>query len=361
MKLRKGLGEKVLLKRIGTFNRPRCVLERGLGFYLFDFDRRGLYRKLGFSKTSQFAQMRFHHRPRKARELLRIVRALEELPQIDEAFSEGNITWSAVREISRVATRETEKVWLELSLNSSLRKIEKAVSRAQHGDRPPEDPYGLSHAKLKVIAELAIEDHALWLAAFDRVAANYGGELDAATVLLVLAKDYLEKPLNQQETEMHRVFQVVYHRCTECQRAWILTEDGPEGIPASKVAAREPLAQVVRLPVEASKVSAGAEAIGVGRAGLQKAVGDGVAVEQVVVEQMVSGGEVGAKPLSKRNGAQAIGESDQTRSRATSESSPTDPRGSSTADPHDCLPIAPRGSFSSGDPPHVGRNEQRKL
>jgi len=141
MKLRKGLGEKILLKRIGFFNRMRCVGERGLGFYLLDFERRGLHRKLGFSKTSQFAQMRYHVPQRKTRELLRIARALEELPLIDDAFSEGKISWSAVREISRVATKETEREWLELSLKSSMRKIEQAVSRAKHGDRPPKDDY----------------------------------------------------------------------------------------------------------------------------------------------------------------------------------------------------------------------------
>jgi len=42
---------------------------------MLDFDRRGLHRKHGFSKTSQFAQVRFYIPPRKARELLRIARA----------------------------------------------------------------------------------------------------------------------------------------------------------------------------------------------------------------------------------------------------------------------------------------------
>jgi len=302
VQLRKGLSEKTLLLRIGRFNRLRFVGERGLGFYLLDFDRRGLYRKHGFSKTTQFSQLRFYIPPRMTRELMRIDRALEELPQIDDAFAEGKISWSAVREISRVATRETEKEWLDLALTTSMRKIEQAVSRAQHGDRPPKDPYGLSHTKLKVLAELAIEDHALWQAAFDRAAANHGGELDAATVLLVMAKSYLEQPLNQKEAETRHAFTVVYHRCTDCERAWIQTEDGPEGIPAAKVAARQPLARVVKLPSGAREPKACATtmssnrggdgagcgcgaggvvaAIATNQTGACKAVGDGVAAHR---------------------------------------------------------------------------------
>ena len=247
MKLKNGLTEKALLKRIGLFVRMAGIGERGLGFYLLDLDRRGLFRKLGFSSTAQLALMRYQVPARKTRELLRVARALDDLPLIDDAFAAGSISWSAVREISRVAVRDTEKEWLDLASKSSLRAIESAVRRAQRGERPPQDPYGLSRAKLKVIAELAIDDHALWQAAFDRVAAGSGSDLDASTALLVLAKSYLEKPLTRKESQARQAFQVVYHRCTECDRAWIQTEDGVEGVPAAKVAARELHARVVRV------------------------------------------------------------------------------------------------------------------
>jgi len=201
-----------------------------------------------------------------------------------------------------------------------------------------------------VVAELPIEDHALWQAAFDRVAANYGGELDAATVLLVLAKDYLEKPINERETETRRAFQVVYHRCTTCERAWIQTEDGPEGIPTSKVAAREPLARVVRLPIDKADVGASLEANAVDRADLQKAVGDGVAAERKASDRNDR-----AQPLARRNGSQqTIGTGDQNRPTVTVEESPSLER----CESH---PVDPRGSLLSADPTHVDRNRQKKL
>jgi len=254
MKLKKGLTEKVLLHRIGVFVRMAGVGERGLAFYLLDLDKRGLFRKQGFSSTAQFALMRHQVSLRKTRELLRVARSLEDLPLIDDAFAAGTISWSAVREISRVAVAETEEEWLDLASTSSLRTIESAVHRARRGERPPQDPYGLTRTKLKVVAELAIEDHALWQAAFDRVAANSGSELDASTALLVLARSYLEKPLSTGEAGARQAFQVVYHRCTECERAWVQTEDGVAGVPVAKVATREPLARVIRVANNAQNV-----------------------------------------------------------------------------------------------------------
>jgi len=111
----------------------RCVGERGLGFYLLDLDCRGLYRKYGFLKTSHFAQICYYIPPRKTRELMRITRALEELPQIDNAFAEGEISRSAVREMSRVATRETEKERCDLALlpNSFVTAISSPTGNSQ--------------------------------------------------------------------------------------------------------------------------------------------------------------------------------------------------------------------------------------
>ena len=247
MRLIKGLSEERLLDRIKKFNRIAGVSQRALGFYLLDFDRRGLYKRKGFASTAQFALMKLHVDPKKTRELLRIARALEDLTLIDVAFAEGRISWSAVREVTRVATKETEDDWLELARKGSLRKIEHAVSRARRGERPPKDPYSLSRTKLKVMAELPIEDYAVWKAAFDRLAEVSGGELDVSTALLLLSTSYLERPLGEGEKAARKAFQVVYHRCGECDRAWVETEDGPAGIPARKVGWREGFAEVVKL------------------------------------------------------------------------------------------------------------------
>ena len=47
--------------------------------------------------------------------MLRIRRSLLELPKLSRAFAEGRIAVTKVREIARVATRESEGAWLGVS------------------------------------------------------------------------------------------------------------------------------------------------------------------------------------------------------------------------------------------------------
>ncbi len=89
MRLINGLAEEKLEKRIARFVDISNIGNRCLGFYLFDFHVRGLFRKRGFSSMAQYALIEHRIPKRKTRELLRISRVLEELPLIDEAFSRG--------------------------------------------------------------------------------------------------------------------------------------------------------------------------------------------------------------------------------------------------------------------------------
>jgi len=210
MQLIKGLGEKQLIARIRKFDRLSALGERGLGFYLLDFEVRGLCRKHGFASTIQFACVKLQMARKRVGELLRMARALEDLPLIDAAFAKGEISWSAVRELTRIAMGETEAEWFDLARTSTLRQIERAVSGAQRGERPPSDPYTLSRTRLRVVAELSVEDHAVWQAAFERIALRAGPDLDASTALTELARTFLEQPITEKESAARQAFQVVW-------------------------------------------------------------------------------------------------------------------------------------------------------
>ena len=239
MRLIKGLAEDVLIKKIRKLDRLHGLTDRCLGFYLLDFNNRGLFKKCGFSSTAQFALVKLHVSRRRTRELLRIARELEGLPLLDKAFSEGRLSWSAVREITRVATKETETEWIALAEEKGIRQIERAVSRVNYGDRPPEDPYSLSKTRIKVVGELLMADYAVWETAFDRLRERCGHDLDFSTALVLLSRSFLEQPLKGQEKESRKAFQVIYHRCSECAKAWMQTSDGVEGVPRSLVESRE--------------------------------------------------------------------------------------------------------------------------
>ncbi|MFN2329086.1 MAG: DUF222 domain-containing protein, partial [Chromatocurvus sp.] len=60
-----------------------------------------------------------------AREKVRVARQLEVLSEINDAFSEGDISYSKVRAITRVATPENEGFMVHLAQQNSAGHLEK--------------------------------------------------------------------------------------------------------------------------------------------------------------------------------------------------------------------------------------------
>ena len=62
-----------------------------------------------------------------AREKIRVARALPDLPQISKVFSEGKISYSKVRAMTRVATPKNEDSLLNVALHGTAAHVEKQV------------------------------------------------------------------------------------------------------------------------------------------------------------------------------------------------------------------------------------------
>ena len=69
---------------------------------------------------------------RDTRERVRMGRALRVLPLVERAFIDGALSYSRVREITRVATADTERHWLALATRLDMRALEREVARARH-------------------------------------------------------------------------------------------------------------------------------------------------------------------------------------------------------------------------------------
>ncbi len=63
-----------------------------------------------------------------AREKVRVARALPELPKISKSFSEGRISYSKVRAMTRVATAKNEEFLLNIARHGTAAHVEKVVS-----------------------------------------------------------------------------------------------------------------------------------------------------------------------------------------------------------------------------------------
>src|SRR5438552_2869308 len=64
---------------------------------------------------------------RAAREHVRVARCLAELPLIHAAFARGEISYSKVRALTRVAEEESEEELLELARHMTASQLERAV------------------------------------------------------------------------------------------------------------------------------------------------------------------------------------------------------------------------------------------
>ncbi|MCC6872893.1 MAG: DUF222 domain-containing protein, partial [Sandaracinaceae bacterium] len=98
-------------------------------------DELGLWHAQGARSTCMWLSWRIGLAPGAARERLRIAKALASLPAIDEAFSKGQLSYSKVRAMTRVATPENESRLLDMALHSTAAQLEKMCKSARSVER----------------------------------------------------------------------------------------------------------------------------------------------------------------------------------------------------------------------------------
>ena len=122
--------------------RQRAALDVEEARWLRAAQRLQIWRELGCVSLLDYMERRLGYGPRAAQERLRVAGALEQLPALELALEAGELPFTAVRELSRVMTPETETAWLEAGTGKSVHEIEQLVSGHARGDRPdaPPDP-----------------------------------------------------------------------------------------------------------------------------------------------------------------------------------------------------------------------------
>src|SRR5258708_328653 len=107
---------------------------------LLDALRSGAHLHLGFGSFGEYIERLFGYTRRSTEERLRVAEALERLPEMDQALRDGRVSWSVARELTRIATEENERAWLEVARGRTVRQIDELVAGRKPGDRP-EDSY----------------------------------------------------------------------------------------------------------------------------------------------------------------------------------------------------------------------------
>jgi hypothetical protein len=100
-----------------------------------EFDREKAYERHGLASTAQWLNWQCGIRAVAAREKVRVARALEQLPEIADAFSKGEISYSKVRAMTRAATPANESVLVHIARHGTAAHVEKLVKRFQWTQR----------------------------------------------------------------------------------------------------------------------------------------------------------------------------------------------------------------------------------
>jgi hypothetical protein len=93
------------------------------------FDREKAFGRHGLASTAQWLNWQCGIGPEAAREKVRVARALEQLPEIADAFAKGEISYSKARAMTRVATPANESVLVNVARHGTAMHVEKLVRR----------------------------------------------------------------------------------------------------------------------------------------------------------------------------------------------------------------------------------------
>lgn len=209
--------------RIVALGAERAGHEREVCRWLLCAERLGVHARAGYASVREYAERTLGLNGRQTEERLRVARALARLPALDGALASGVLCWSAVREISRIATVETEGVWLEWAKSRRACEVEKAVATRQPGDGPKtrSDPSLVKH---RLRFEVRAETMALFRDLQGRVRADlggdprfHGGRVDDDALLFEIARRALGGPQDDGRAS----YQVAVSRCDGCGRTSI--------------------------------------------------------------------------------------------------------------------------------------------
>ena len=201
-------------RRLREYAQHRSELDAAEAFDLVRAEQMKIYIFFGYVTQYEYMERVLGYGPHAARERMRVARALGTLPETTAALARGALSYSAVRELTRVATAETEAAWLTAAEGLAANQIEGLVAEHRPGDHP-DDPADPDMRPRVVRLKLPPEVHALWRQARMVVATERGGEITDADFIETLCRAVIA-PGSGEAGPPHVI---AYQQCQDCRRA----------------------------------------------------------------------------------------------------------------------------------------------
>jgi hypothetical protein len=199
-----------------TIARQRAALDAKEARLLREAERLQIWRQLGMPTALDYLERSVGYAPRTAQERLRVARALGELPAIEQALATGELAFSAVRELTRIATPDNEANWVKAVEGCNLRQIEEAVACHEPGDQPTDLPKPI--VKNHVVRfELTPEVYAMMRQSRTLVTEERGHHVDDNELLATLCRGHLDRGPASHEVAEAR-FTIGITVCDGCKQ-----------------------------------------------------------------------------------------------------------------------------------------------
>jgi uncharacterized protein DUF222 len=204
--------------RLAQIASERGALDAREAELLLAADEMQIWRAYGQPTLAAYLELTLGYGPHASNERLRVAYELRELPQLHGALAEGKLHFSAVRELTRVATRDTEAAWLAATAGKTVRQVEQAVAGHIKGDLPT-DPADLETTLRRIGFDLTPATIAAFRAMRMQLDAESGERLTDDQLFQIVTRRALE-PAGESSP---RAAQIAYMQCPDCKAA---TADG---------------------------------------------------------------------------------------------------------------------------------------
>jgi len=177
----------------------------------------GVWRQVGCATLLAYLERELGHRPKAARDRLRVARALGSLPELEQSLATGALLYTAVRELTRVVTPLTERAWIQRARGMNMRDLEELVSNHGPGDNPDDPPDPSPKRKPLVFDEVSPQAHALVRQVEVMLANELGHRLENDELITMVFGAMLDGAARQGNDRPSH--QIAITEC-KCGRAW---------------------------------------------------------------------------------------------------------------------------------------------
>ncbi len=195
----------------------KAALDAEEARWLREAERLQIWKRFGTVSMLDYLERTMGYAPRTGFDRMRVARALGDLPELTEALANGDLAFSAIRELVRVATPSTESAWRQAARGKNLRQVEALVAGHRPGSLPDEPPDEQARLHRVAFEEVDAHAYALFRQARQILDEENGTRMSDSQVLAAFASAILDGGMISEHDGRARN-QIAYTVCPSCDR-----------------------------------------------------------------------------------------------------------------------------------------------